>query len=288
MKKNSILKNLSKSIALLTVIVIVFGLVSVPVSADAEPTEEVIIENTEAIETEAEVTGETEEVYSAEAVGEPELISADIKKEDDLPDFEAALNGAANDLGMGMAVFSVNSASADFTKPFVNVRDIFKSIEKQRNAHKKTYASASEAEIDCPDELTYKYNKDMDIEVTEKEYEILCRIVQAEAGDQDVYGRILVANVVLNRVNYKKEFKNDIEGVVFEKGQFSPITDGSYDRAKVDDVTKEAVDRCLKGEDYSDGALFFFMRSATSKSAASWFDSLNFIMKYGCHEFFKY
>ena len=53
MKKNSILKNLSKSIALLTVIVIVFGMVSVPVSADAEPTEEVIIENTEAIETEA-------------------------------------------------------------------------------------------------------------------------------------------------------------------------------------------------------------------------------------------
>ena len=50
--------------------------------------------------------------------------------------------------------------------------------------------------------------------VTNKEYYILCRIVEAEAGDQDVYGRILVVNVILNRVNCKKEFANDIEGVV--------------------------------------------------------------------------
>ena len=75
--------------------------------------------------------------------------------------------------------------------------------------------------------------------------------------------------------------------MVFEKKQFSPISNGAYYRVVVDDVTREAVDRCLSGEDYSDGALYFFMRSATAASTASWFDTLTFICKYGCHEFFK-
>lgn len=142
-------------------------------------------------------------------------------------------------------------------------------------------------EFDRSDDLVYKYNKKMKRSVSDEEYEVLCRIVEAEAGDQDVYGRILVANVILNRVKYKKEFANDIIGVVFEKNQFAPTRDGSYYSVKVSDTTMEAVDRCLNGEDYSQGALYFFMRSATSKTKAAWFDSLNYLFKYGCHEFFK-
>lgn len=157
----------------------------------------------------------------------------------------------------------------------------------KKNTVKNTNSSASVKSKDCPDGLTYKYNKDMDIKVTDKEYEILCKIVEAEAGDQDVYGRILVVNVILNRVNYKKEFPFDIEGVVFMKNQFSPITNGAYDRAKPDEITKEAVKRALQGEDYSDGALYFIQRSCASKSGAAYFDTLKFVLKYGCHEFYK-
>lgn len=145
----------------------------------------------------------------------------------------------------------------------------------------------SEKDYDKSDDLVYKYNKKMVRDVTDEEYEVLCRIVEAEAGDQDVFGRILVANVILNRVRYKKEFANDIIGVVFEKNQFAPTRDGSYYSVKVSATTMEAVDRCLQGEDYSQGALYFFMRSATSKSKASWFDTLDYLFKYGCHEFFK-
>lgn len=145
----------------------------------------------------------------------------------------------------------------------------------------------SDKEYTTSEELVYKYNKKNVKEITDEEYEVLCRIVEAEAGDQDVYGRILVANVIMNRVRYKKEFANDIIGVVFETNQFAPTRDGSYYRVTVSDTTMEAVDRCLQGEDYSQGALYFFMRSATSKSKASWFDTLNYLFKYGCHEFFK-
>lgn len=163
--------------------------------------------------------------------------------------------------------------------------------EKKKKAIKQsavsTASSSAYGDNNASGVLKKKYNEKFTKDVTAKEYEILCRIVQAEAGDQDVYGRILVANVILNRVNYQKEFPNDIEGVVFEKKQFSPISNGAYYRVVVDELTTEAVDRALAGEDYSDGALYFFMRSATAKSTASWFDSLTFVVKYGCHEFFK-
>ena len=168
---------------------------------------------------------------------------------------------------------------------------IKRDAEKKKKAIKaaavSTASSSAYGDNNASGVLKKKYNEKFTKDVTDKEYEILCRIVQAEAGDQDVYGRILVANVILNRVNYEKEFPNDIEGVVFEKKQFSPISNGAYYRVVVDELTTEAVDRALAGEDYSDGALYFFMRSATAKSTASWFDSLTFVVKYGCHEFFK-
>lgn len=140
-------------------------------------------------------------------------------------------------------------------------------------------------------ELVCRYNPEMDIDLSDEEYEILCRIVEAEAGDQDVYGRILVANVILNRTKFW-EFPDTVKEVVFQVNsngavQFSPISDGSFYRVEISDLTKKAVNSALAGDDYSDGALYFFMRSATSASKASWFDTLDFVLKYGCHEFFK-
>ncbi|HIU67361.1 MAG TPA: cell wall hydrolase, partial [Candidatus Caccomorpha excrementavium] len=52
--------------------------------------------------------------------------------------------------------------------------------------------------------------------VTQEEVEILQRIVEAEATGQDVKGKILVANVVLNRV-MSDGFPDTIEEVVFQR-----------------------------------------------------------------------
>ena len=177
--------------------------------------------------------------------------------------------------------------AAGFVGAFSDEYLVYKKEQEKKAAASAAKSSGSKSNREHSDVLVYKYNPDFVKDVTDEEFEVLCRITEAEAGDQDVYGRILVVNVILNRVNYKKEFANDIKGVVFEKGQFSPISNGSYYSVEVDDVTREAVTRALEGEDYSNGALYFFMRSATSKSAASWFDSLEFVLKYGCHEFFK-
>lgn len=119
------------------------------------------------------------------------------------------------------------------------------------------------------------------------DYRVLLKIVQAEAGICDTKGRILVANVILNRVK-SGEFPNTIPGVVYEKSQFSPVIDGSIDTCKVTQKTIDAVDRALAGEDYSEGALYFMNRRTSAKKNVRWFDNnLNYLFKHGDHEFFK-
>lgn len=122
---------------------------------------------------------------------------------------------------------------------------------------------------------------------SDKSREILERIVEAEAGDQDVKGRRLVANVILNRVRSKK-FPNTVKGVVFAHRQFSPVSNGSYYRVSVSETTKKAVKQALNGVDDSNGALYFMWRSGSDSGNISWFDrELTKLFTYGCHEFFK-
>ena len=103
---------------------------------------------------------------------------------------------------------------------------------------------------------------------SESDYNVLLRIVQAEAGNCDIEGRVMVANVILNRVE-SGSFPNTITKVVYQKHQFSPVSNGSIKRCKVTTETVEAVERALAGEDLTDGALYFMNRRASSKKNAN-------------------
>lgn len=122
---------------------------------------------------------------------------------------------------------------------------------------------------------------------TEEDYNNLLRIVEAEVGDNDEYGRVIVANVIINRVR-SSEFENTVTGVIFQKRQFSPISNGSFYRVNVSQKTVNAVERALSGEDNSQGALYFMDRSASYKRNVRWFDSnLHYLFSYGGHEYFR-
>ena len=128
-------------------------------------------------------------------------------------------------------------------------------------------------------------------DLSEEELEVLLRIVEAEAGSEDEDGRLLVANVVLNRMESDK-FPSTITGVVFQSDngvtQFSPVSSGSYYRVRISDETVSAVSRALKGEDISQGALYFASRKRADSSKMRWFDTkLTFLFQHGGHEFFK-
>lgn len=128
-------------------------------------------------------------------------------------------------------------------------------------------------------------------DLSDKDLEVLLRIVEAEAGNEDEDGKLLVANVVMNRVN-AEQFPDSVEKVVFqrEKGvwQFSPVSNGSYYRVEVSEETVNAVERALKGEDISQGALYFAARKYADSRKMKWFDrSLTYLFEHGGHEFFK-
>lgn len=96
------------------------------------------------------------------------------------------------------------------------------------------------------------------ISYSEEDYNNLLRIVEAEATGGDVLSKMIVANVIINRVKHPY-FPNNVTDVVFQGngGQFSPVADGRFYTVVVTDTTIEAVNRALMGEDYSQGALFF-------------------------------
>ncbi len=133
-------------------------------------------------------------------------------------------------------------------------------------------------------EKEYKYD------LQDADYEPLLKIVQAEAGNEDLEGKMLVAGVVMNRVS-SAAFPDSVTEVVMqkEKGvyQFSPVGNGTYQNTRASEETIEAVERVLKGEDITQGALYFAARKSADPEKMRWFDrSLTRLFAHGNHEFF--
>lgn len=58
-------------------------------------------------------------------------------------------------------------------------------------------------------------------DVTDEERDLLAQLVEAEAGDQDIYGKQLVVDVVLNRRDRGNEWPDSIHEVIAQNHQFS-------------------------------------------------------------------
>ncbi len=83
---------------------------------------------------------------------------------------------------------------------------------------------------------------EMDLSAEDKE--LIARVVQAEAGNQDYIGKRLVVDVILNRLN-SEHFSSTVRGVIYSPGQFT--TPSSY----YDDECIAAVEaECMERLDY--------------------------------------
>lgn len=126
----------------------------------------------------------------------------------------------------------------------------------------------------------------MVVPCTDNDYNNFLRIVEAEATGGDIKSKILVADVIINRVR-RNDFPNTITDVIFQGNgqQFQPVMDGRFYTVNVTESTVEAVDRALYGEDYSQGATFFAAKA--SAGAGSWHASaLTRLFEYGGHVYF--
>lgn len=111
-------------------------------------------------------------------------------------------------------------------------------------------------------------------------YNLLARLISAEARGEPYEGQVAVGAVVLNRVEHPS-FPNSISGVIYQNGAFSCLDDGQFWKNVADSAYSAARD-ALNGWDPSGGAIYYFNpNTATNK----WIWSRPLIKTIGKHRF---
>lgn len=126
---------------------------------------------------------------------------------------------------------------------------------------------------------------EVQISYTNKEFEWLTRIIEAEAANQPYEGKVAVGSVVLNRV-HSDQFPNSIRQVIFQKTrnvyQFTPVGNGRIYRVTPSEEAIKAARAALGGEDPTNGALFFYNPRISSDR---WIRSRTVAVQIGQHTF---
>ena len=96
--------------------------------------------------------------------------------------------------------------------------------------------------------------------VTEEDLYLLANIIYCEAGCEPYIGKVAVGSVVMNRVASDKQ-PDTIREVIYAKGQFSPVRNGSLqralDRSSADESCYQAALEALSGAKPVGDKLYF-------------------------------
>lgn len=112
--------------------------------------------------------------------------------------------------------------------------------------------------------------------------ELLARLINGEARGETYQGQVAVGAVILNRVK-STNFPNTIPGVIYQKGQFSCVTDGQFDVAiEPNSSVYKAAQEAMNGSDPTNGALYFYN---PAKTRSKWLFSLKTTLTIGEHVF---
>lgn len=112
------------------------------------------------------------------------------------------------------------------------------------------------------------------------DYDLLARIISAEARGEPYMGQVAVGAVILNRIEHPS-FPDTLSGVVYQKNAFTCLNDGQFYEPVSQSAYKAATD-ALNGLDPSGGAIYYYNpKTATSK----WIFSRTVITTIGDHRF---
>lgn len=177
---------------------------------------------------------------------------------------------------MGLLAVSIAATEKDYMHEPEPAEPQEKTITVSENTH-LSGAALPPAETDQIQQESMIYSMDWDAE----ESYLLAKIAMAEAEDQDTEGKALVICVVLNRT-WSDEFPDSIEKVLYQENQFSPVSNGRFDKVEPDQDCWDALLMVENGWDESQGALYF-----ESESASTWHrDHLKFLFQHGDHMFY--
>ncbi|TKC19008.1 cell wall hydrolase [Robertmurraya kyonggiensis] len=120
--------------------------------------------------------------------------------------------------------------------------------------------------------------------ISDKEKELLSRLVEAEAKGESYEGKVAVAEVVLNRVE-SEEFPDTVKDVVYEKTgrayAFSPVQNGSINKPASEEA-KEAVEEAVETPENLNNAIYFYNPEIATDN---WIRSRKVIKKIDNHAF---
>jgi N-acetylmuramoyl-L-alanine amidase len=108
-------------------------------------------------------------------------------------------------------------------------------------------------------------------DIAEEKYydslELLACCIEAEAGNQDMYGKRLVCDTVLNRVD-DAAFPNNITDVIMQPYAFSVVLDGRINQVSPSDETYEVVREEIKNR--TNSKVLFFTAEGYSEYGTDW------------------
>ena len=173
-------------------------------------------------------------------------------------------------IGIPLALYAVNHQEPA-TTPVHYDSGLFEQFEQTEQPEK------SEADEDL--KVNFQVYEMTPDDIALEEYydslELLACCVEAEAGNQGLYGKQLVVDVILNRVD-DLDFPNCVYDVIMQRNQFSVVSDGRINQVTPTEETYEAIK--LEFEHRQNTEILFFTAEGFSKYGTPW-------MKIGDHYF---
>ncbi len=171
-----------------------------------------------------------------------------------------------------------NTHAETITNILVNATDDLR--EKESNPPTESTPPVTETETESqPQETeTPKYI----INLSQSEIDLLAKVVYAESGNQPFEGQVAVAATVINRV-YSPKFPNTLTQVLYAPNQFTVVRTNAINRTP-SDTAYEAVEAAMRGQDPSNGGLYFWNPRVTK---SKYFSSLTKTAEIGSHAFAK-
>lgn len=120
------------------------------------------------------------------------------------------------------------------------------------------------------------------VNASSADYNLLARIISAEARGEPYQGQVAVGAVIMNRIQHPS-FPDTLSGVIYQKGAFTAIVDGQFNQPVADSAYKAARD-ALNGMDPTGGAIYYYNpKTATNQ----WIRSRPVVKTIGRHVFCK-
>ncbi|MGG3563450.1 cell wall hydrolase [Neobacillus rhizosphaerae] len=133
-------------------------------------------------------------------------------------------------------------------------------------------------------EISHQYGNSKDelikMKITEKEMDLLARLVTAEAKGEPYQGKVAVAAVVLNRLE-SEQFPDSIQQVIYQDKQFQPVDNGMINKPAGEEA-KKAVDEAINKDGQVTDALYFFNPDETN---SKWLRTRPVTEEIGNHRF---